>query len=213
MAQCQVRGSMIIGIFGGIGSGKSMVLDILKNDYKAYVIQADKKAHELYEVGENIYEELVKLCSDNILNADKSINRQVLGMLLYNDKELLNKVNSIVHPEVWKRIAKEAKDKEKEYLLVVIEAAILPDKSNNIYDETWYIYSDEKIRRERLKKSRFYNDDQIDSIMSKQSSEEEYCRFCDRVIENNSSAESLRYKICLAIEDIVGKYKKEQLNP
>lgn len=213
MAQCQVRGSMIIGIFGGIGSGKSMVLDILKNDYKAYVIQADKKAHELYEVGENIYEELVKLCSDNILNADKSINRQVLGMLLYNDKELLNKVNSIVHPEVWKRIAKEAKDKEKEYLLVVIEAAILPDKSNNIYDETWYIYSDEKIRRERLKKSRLYNDDQIDSIMSKQSSEEEYRRFCDRVIENNSSAESLRYKISLAIEDIVGKYKKDQLNP
>ena len=122
-------------------------------------------------------------------------------------------MNSIVHPEVWKRIAKEAKDKEKEYLLVVIEAAILPDKSNNIYDETWYIYSGEKIRRERLKKSRFYNDDQIDSIMSKQSSEEEYCRFCDRVIENNSSAESLRYKISLAIEDIVGKYKKEQLNP
>ena len=47
MAKCQIRGNMVIGIFGGIGSGKSLVLNILKNDYAAYVIEADKKAHEL----------------------------------------------------------------------------------------------------------------------------------------------------------------------
>ena len=210
MAKCQVRGNMVIGIFGGIGSGKSLVLGILKNDYAAYVIEADKKAHELYEIGEDIYKELVGLCSDKILDQDKSINRKVLADLLYNDKELLAKVNSIVHPRVWERIEEEALEKQKEFSYVVVEAAILPDKKYDIYDETWYIYSDEATRRKRLKESRAYSDMQIDVIIEKQASEEEYCRFCDRVIENNSSPEQLKYKIAMAIEDIVEK-KKSQL--
>ena len=211
MAKCQIRGNMVIGIFGGIGSGKSLVLDILKNDYAAYVIEADKKAHELYEIGEDTYTELLELCSDKILNPDKSINRKVLADLLYNDKELLAKVNSLVHPGVWERIEKEALEKQKEFSYVVVEAAILPDKKYDIYDETWYIYSDETTRRKRLKESRAYSDKQIDVIIEKQASEEEYCRFCDRVIENNSTPEKLRYSIAMAIEDIVEKKKSHLL--
>ena len=211
MAKCQIRGNMVIGIFGGIGSGKSLVLDILKNDYAAYVIEADKKAHELYEIGEDTYKELVELCSDKILDQDKSINRKVLADLLYNDKELLAKVNSIVHPRVWERIEEEALEKQKEFSYVVVEAAILPDKKYDIYDETWYIYSDEATRRKRLKESRAYSDMQIDVIIEKQASEEEYCRFADRVIENNSSPEQLKYKIAMAIEDIVEKKKSHLL--
>ena len=211
MAKCQVRGNMVIGIFGGIGSGKSLVLGILKNDYAAYVIEADKKAHELYEIGEDTYTELVELCSDKILDQDKSINRKVLADLLYNDKELLDKVNSIVHPRVWEWIEKEALEKQKEFSYVVVEAAILPDKKYDIYDETWYIYSDEATRRKRLKESRAYSDKQIDVIIEKQASEEEYCRFCDRVIENNSTPEKLRYSIAMAMEDIVEKKKSHLL--
>ena len=211
MAKCQIRGNMVIGIFGGIGSGKSLVLNILKNDYAAYVIEADKKAHELYEIGEDTYTELVELCSDKILNPDKSINRKVLADLLYNDKELLAKVNSIVHPGVWEMVEKEALEKQKEFSYVVVESAILPDKKYDIYDETWYIYSDETTRRKRLKESRAYSDKQIDVIIEKQASEEEYCRFCDRVIENNSSPEQLKYKIAMAIEDIVEKKKSHLL--
>ena len=211
MAKCQIRGSMVIGIFGGIGSGKSLVLDILKNDYAAYVIEADKKAHELYEIGEDTYKKLLELCSQKILNPDKSINRKVLADLLYNDKELLAKVNSIVHPGVWERIEKEALEKQKEFSYVVVEAAILPDKKYDIYDETWYIYSDETTRRKRLKESRAYSDKQIDIIIEKQASEEEYCRFADRVIENNSSPEQLKYKIAMAMEDIVEKKRSHLL--
>ena len=207
MAKCQIRGGMVIGIFGGIGSGKSLVLDILKNEYFAYVIEADKKAHELYEIGEDTYNELVGLCSKKILDPDKSINRKVLANLLYTDKELLAKVNSIVHPKVWERIRKEALGKQEKYNYVVVEAAILPDKKYYIYDETWYIYSDEATRRKRLKESRAYSDKQIDIIIEKQASEEEYCRFADRVIENNSSPEQLKYKIAMAMEDIVENKK------
>ena len=207
MAKCQIRGDMVIGIFGGIGSGKSLVLDILKNEYFAYVIEADKKAHELYEIGEDTYNELVGLCSKKILDPDKSINRKVLANLLYTDKELLAKVNSIVHPKVWERIRKETLGKQEKYNYVVVEAAILPDKKYYIYDETWYIYSDEATRRKRLKESRAYSDKQIDIIIEKQASEEEYCRFADRVIENNSSPEQLKYKIAMAMEDIVENKK------
>ena len=100
---------------------------------------------------------------------------------------------------------------QKEFSYVVVEAAILPDKKCYIYDETWYIYSDEAIRRKRLKESRAYSDKQIDIIIEKQASEEEYCRFCDRVIENNSTPEKLRYSIAMAMEDIVEKKKSHLL--
>ena len=99
-------------------------------------------------------------------------------------------------------------EKQREFKYIIIEAAVLPEKNDDIYDETWYIYSDESTRRKRLKDSRAYSDEQIDNIMEKQASEEEYCRFADRVIENNSTLEKLRYRISMALEDIVKKNTK-----
>ena len=161
---------MIIGIFAGVGSGKSTVLDILKDEYSAYVMEADKIAHSLYKKGEAVYYELVQLCTYKILDKNGEIDRKLLAEILYRDDVLLQRVNELVHNKVWSYMFDRAMRYKKLYPYIVIEAAIMP-ASKEIFDEVWYIESDEALRRERLKKIRGYTDEKISAIMSKQADE------------------------------------------
>lgn len=191
---------MIIGIFAGIGSGKSTVLDILKEEYSAYVMEADKIAHSLYKKGEAVYYELIKLCVSNILDEDGEIDRKLLAEILYKDDVLLQRVNELVHHKVWSYMYEQAVKYRELYPYIVIEAAIMP-ASRDIFDEIWYIESDEAVRRERLKKSRGYTDEKISAIISKQADEAAYKSFADRIIDNNSDIEELRIKIRDILKD------------
>ena len=85
----------IIGITGGVGSGKSEILNILKNDYQAKVIQSDHVAHELMVPGAKSYDAIVQACGNEILNEDQTINRPILGEIVFHDETKLSLLNSI----------------------------------------------------------------------------------------------------------------------
>ena len=76
----------IIGITGGVGSGKSEILNILKNDYQAKVIQSDHVAHELMVPGAKSYDAIVQAFGNEILNEDQTINRPILGEIVFHDE-------------------------------------------------------------------------------------------------------------------------------
>ena len=76
---------MVVFVFGGAGSGKSLLLDILKKKYKAFVIEADKTAHELYKPKREGYNTVIKLLGRNILNKDGTLNRKAMGEVLYKN--------------------------------------------------------------------------------------------------------------------------------
>src|SRR5699024_5078503 len=93
----------IIGITGGIATGKSTVTNFLiDKGYK--VIDADKIAREVVEKGEIAYDEIVNYFGNNILKKDGSIDRKKLGEIIFNDQNKRTKLNSIVHPQVIKKI-------------------------------------------------------------------------------------------------------------
>ena len=94
----------IIGITGGIGSGKTAVLNILKEDYNAFVMEADALAHHLMEPGQISYKDIVDEFGSDILDKDGNIDRQKLGQIVFNDEERLQTLNSITHPNVKKAI-------------------------------------------------------------------------------------------------------------
>ena len=77
----------IIGITGGVGSGKSEILNILENDYHAKIIQSDHVAHELMAPGARSYDAIIQSFGNGILNEDKTINRPVLGEIVFHDEE------------------------------------------------------------------------------------------------------------------------------
>lgn len=180
----------IIGITGGIGSGKSMVLGLLEQEYHAWILEADKIAHQLMEPGQSAYVQIVRTFSEDILCVDGTIQREALSKLVFSSPERLKQLNQIVHPEVKRYILQEIKRKQAEadVALFVIEAALLiEDGYQEICDELWYIHTPSEIRIQRLMKSRGYSLEKCQSIMSQQAEDAFYIRYCDHIIENGAS--------------------------
>lgn len=179
----------VIGITGGVGTGKSQVLSYLKKEYDAIICQADHVAWDLQKPGKTCYLKIVTSFGEEILNEDKTINRSKLGEIVFSNHEKLLLLNQIMHPTVKDTIGKlieEAKTQDNAYF--IIEAALLLEANfDMICDEVWYIYSDISVRRERLKKSRNYSDEKVDSIMATQLSEDMFQKRCQIIIDNSGS--------------------------
>ncbi len=188
----------VIGITGGVGAGKSCILSYLQERTSCRLIMADQVAHRLEEPGGICYEQIVSLLGRQILSEDGRIDKGKMAAEIFGDKELLAQVNRIVHPAV-KRYIVEAIEQERQarridYLF--LEAALLiEDGYGQIVDEMWYIHTDEKVRRDRLKASRGYTDEKIDSIMRGQLPAEEFSKHCAVVLDNSGTLESVYRQI------------------
>lgn len=187
----------IIGITGGVGSGKSRVLSYMQKKYDAVICQADHVAWKLQEPGQKCYAQIVSFFGENILNVDGTINRGKLGRIVFADKDKLIVLNQIMHPAVKEYIIDWIKSEQtNETTYFIIEAALLlEEKYNQICDEMWYIYCHESIRRERLRSNRGYTDEKIDAIMASQLSEEIFQKKCHVVIDNSGDFEDTYYQI------------------
>lgn len=181
-----------IGITGGIGSGKSMVLNMISDNYNVDIVEADKIGHLVMEKEMEAYNNIVKYFGKDILDVNGSIDRKELGKIVFKDKEKLEKLNSFVHPAVKNEIIRRkqlAKEKNKDFF--VIEAALLIEAGyRDICDEFVYIYANEDVRRERLKSSRGLSDEKITEIMSNQLTEQEFRKYCDKIIDNSGTKET-----------------------
>ena len=184
----------VIGITGGVGSGKSRVLYELEEKYGAYVVEADKLAHELMLPGMTIYDEIIKQFGTQILNEDKTINRKKLGEIVFEDKNKLMALNAIVHPLVKISILDLIRNKTEEgsVKFFIIEAALLiQDGYKSICDEIWYIYVPLDVRIRRLKIQRGYSDEKCMEIVKNQPEDEFYIKNSDYVIDNSKSFDNV----------------------
>lgn len=194
---------MVIGITGGIGAGKSQVLALMEQEFGAAVLVADEIAHQLTEPGYSCYEHIRREFGGEILLPDGRIDRKKLADVVFADPVRLKTLNQIVHPMVKESIRGEISRLQSEDpgKIIVIEAALLiEDNYDEICDEIWYIYADETVRRERLKKSRGYTDGKIDDIMKNQLSDEEFRKNCQKVIDNSHSLAKTREELKKALE-------------
>ncbi|NTV78544.1 MAG: dephospho-CoA kinase [Clostridiales bacterium] len=200
----------IIGITGGIGAGKSLVLEYLAKKKATYIVMADQVAHQVKNPGTECYHRLVSLLGKDILDADLAINKNKLAEIIFLKPALLSKVNEIIHPAVKEEILKqiEIKKAEGKTEFFFIEAALLiEDGYLKIVDELWYIYADEKTRKERLKTTRNYSDEKINSILKNQLLDSDYRKYCETVIDNSSDLEHTYRQIDRKLEDIVAEQK------
>ena len=184
----------VIGITGGVGSGKSRVLYELEEKYGAYVVEADKLAHELMLPGMTIYDEIIKQFGTQILNEDETINRKKLGEIVFEDKNKLMALNAIVHPLVKISILDLIRKKKDEgsVKFFIIEAALLiQDGYKSICDEIWYIYVPLDVRIRRLKIQRGYSDEKCMEIVKNQPEDEFYIKNSDYVIDNSKSFDNV----------------------
>ncbi len=194
----------VIGITGGAGAGKSVVLEYLEQNYKVKNLEADRIAQMLMEPQTDCYWKLQKFLPSEAYNEDGTINRESLAEELFGSDELREQVNQVVHPAVKNYILGQIAEQKKIGVMdfVIIEAALLIEENyDEICDELWYIHAQEEIRRQRLVQSRGYSREKANQIFASQLSEEEYRVNCQAVIDNNGTKEETFYQIAQLIKD------------
>ena len=207
----------VIGITGGVGAGKSAILEYLEKNYKVKNRIADEIAHDLMKPGTECYEKLLRVLPAEVYQEDnENIDRRALAKELFSSKELREKVNGMVHPSVkqfiWEEIAEQQKMEALDYL--VIEAALLIEAHyDEICDELWYIYTSKEQRKARLMETRGYSEEKVEQIFQSQLSEEVYRQKCQIVINNNGTREETFYQIAQVMKNKGDtKQMEQQLN-
>ena len=174
---------LILGITGGVGSGKSKILYDLSNLYGAYIVETDKLAHTLMEPGQTVYQAVVEAFGTEILQAEEpyAIDRAKFAQIVFADKEKLAQLNALTHPAVKAWIRKDIEEKRKQDVKIyVIEAALLiQDGYKEICDEIWYIYVNEETRIKRLMKQRGYTEERCRAMFHSQEPESYYRKYAD----------------------------------
>lgn len=182
----------IIGITGGIGTGKSTVLHLLEDKYQAYIVEADKLAHELMKPGCVAYNRIVEHFGMKILLKDQTIDRAELGRIVFQNEQELMALNHIVHPQVKQYITSDIAHKRQEGFvkIYVIEAALLiEDGYQDICDELWYIYVEKEERIRRLLAGRGESREKWEAVIANQAPEEFYKKNCEKIVDNSKNLE------------------------
>lgn len=192
---------MIIGITGSIACGKSTVSDYLIS--KGYVvIDADKIGHEAL-ISESVKQKLVSEFGSTILD-NNEINRRKLGELAFGNNDNLDLLNSIVHPEIRKRILEEQeKNKDKEFIFVDV-ALLFEAKFDDLVDKVIVVYVDENTQLTRLMKRNLISKEEALSRIKSQISPMEKAKLGDFVINNNLSVDNTFKQI----EEILSELKE-----
>lgn len=193
----------VIGITGGIGSGKSVVSWLLEEHFNAYIINTDKVAHMLMEKGQISYELIVDYFGTDILDNEGAIIRGELAKKVYGKPDELKKLNSFSHPYVMEYVKEQIQKQSKYYSIIGVESALpVEARFNELCDISWYVHTPMAIRRQRLKDSRNYSDEKLEAIFSSQLTDDEYRKLTQDIIENDGTIENLIDKIQLSVEKL-----------
>ena len=183
----------VIGLIGGIGSGKSSVSEILSS-LGVDVIDADKVGHEVYIPDSEGWRKVISVFGQGIVDQQNEIDRKKLGAIVFGDPKEMDKLNKLMHPIMYKLIQEKInKLADNGVEVVILEAAILIEANwQPLTDEIWLAKSDQEIVIERVQlRNKFTREEIIKRIQSQMSNEERE-KHADIVISNDGTLEELK---------------------
>ncbi|HOQ01134.1 MAG TPA: dephospho-CoA kinase [Acetivibrio clariflavus] len=184
----------IIGVTGGIGSGKSTVSKILAS-FGAQVIDADVLARQIVQKGQKALEEIVNYFGEAVLDSEGNLDRKKLSGIVFKDKKKLEALNRITHNYIAEKIIEEIK-KIKEDETVVVDAPIpIEHGFIDVVEEIWTVIADKEVRIKRVMERSGLTYNEVEDRINSQLSDEFYLSISDRVIVNNGSIEELRLQV------------------
>lgn len=197
----------IIGLTGGIATGKSTVSKIL-TDNGYMVIDADVLARKIVEVGQPAYTEIVKSFGEDILNPDKSINRKTLGRLIFADGELKAQLNNITHPYIFQEMKREISRKCRDNKIIFLDIPLLFEEYSKImelgidFHEIWLVYVNENLQLNRLMKRDNLSREESQKRINSQMSMAIKYKMADIIIDNNDDKLILKSNVLSALLDL-----------
>lgn len=190
---------LVVGLTGGIASGKSTVSRILR-ELGAEIVDTDVLAHEVVSPGTEGWAQIVSAFGNDILRPDGTINRRLLGRKVFPDPEAVKRLNAIVHPRVIRvceqRIAKARLQKDEHQHVLVIDAPLLIEAGMcDMVDEVWVVRVDEQTQLSRLMERDKFSFNEAISRVHAQMPLAEKLKHADRVIDNTGTVEATRAQI------------------
>ena len=190
----------VIGITGGIGAGKSSASAIL-GELGAFVIDADKAAHEVYLPDTPAWREIVAAFGEEMLAADRTIDRRKLGPRVFADPAALTALNGILHGKIFAYIQGQIAyiRRAEAQRVVAVEAAVLLEAGwQALADQLWVVVAPVEVAIARLRDDRGVPEDQARARIAAQMSNDERIAHADTVIHNAADLEALRDAVTAA---------------
>jgi dephospho-CoA kinase len=188
---------VVIGLTGGIGSGKSTASRILE-ELGAEVIDADKVGHKIYLPDTPAWREIVAAFGERVLAPDRSIDRTKLGPLVFADPKALQTLNSITHGKIYAFIQGQIDyiRRKQTARVVVVEAAVLLEAGwRSLVEHVWVVVASVEVVIARLKTYKQFTEEQARARIAAQLSNEERIAQADKVIWNNHGLPELRHAV------------------
>jgi len=197
----------IIGLTGGIASGKSTVSNILK--FMGFnVIDADVISREVVEIGKPAYFEIVEHFGRDIIDEDGNINRKKLGSIIFNDDNEREKLNLIVHPYIFAAI-KDYIEKDSESKIIFVDIPLLIEVLDDLqfhgihFDEIWLVYVDEEIQLKRLMERDSIGKEEAIKRIEAQMPMCLKKKYATRIIDNSGEKNELEGKVKKLVEEVI----------
>jgi dephospho-CoA kinase len=186
----------VIGLTGGIGSGKSTVSRFLAES-GAMVLDADKIGHEVYLPDTDTWRELVKIFGEGILAADNTIDRKKLGAIVFGNDAELKKLDAVIHPRITEILRQRIDECRRQGAkVIVLDAPVLFEaNAEKLVDEIWVVVADKKNVVKRAAARTGLPEKQIRARIHSQLSNTERIKQAQVVIHNDGTTEQLKEKV------------------
>ncbi len=206
-----MKDSLIIGLTGGIASGKSTVCKFFSN-LSIPIIDADQISHDLTKINGSAYSEVIEYFGENITGENGDIDRKKLGTIVFNSKSKKEKLESIIHPKVLSTIQAEIKSRRGEYK--IIEVPLLIESGfQEFTNRILVVDCSTETQMERLMKRDGVTEEYAKNILSNQIDRETRLKFANEIVINEKNNSLLKLedqvkKIHNFYLDLIRTYKK-----
>ena len=200
-----------VGLTGGIGTGKTTVARMFA-DLSCDVLDADSITRSLFAPGQPVNRAVVEAFGPTVVAPDGSINRAVLGELIFHDSALREKLNSIVHPAIIQRQAAWGQEvaAQDPRAIAIVEAALMVEVGTyRNYDKLIVVTCSPEIQRLRIKERSDLTDEQIESRIASQMPLDEKAKYADFVVDNSGTLENTRRQVEAVLEQLRGEAERE----
>ncbi|SEI44401.1 dephospho-CoA kinase [Streptococcus sp. 45] len=192
----------IIGITGGIASGKSTVVaEIRKHGYQ--VIDADQVVHELQAKGGKLYQALCNWLGTDILQENGELDRKKLGQLIFSSKDMLEKSSRLQNGIIREELARRRDELAKTQKVFFMDIPLLIEHDYmDWFDDIWLVHLDEKTQLERLVLRNHFSKEEAKKRIASQMSTEAKKPFADKLLDNSGDLSELKAQIAQLLQEL-----------
>ncbi len=181
-----------IGLTGGIASGKTTAANLLE-EWGAVLVDGDVVSRELVEPGMPLLDRLADEFGEDVIQADGTLDRKKLGRIVFNDKEELAKLDSLMHPAIWEEMGKQMLEASLNHpVVVMVMPLLLEHHAEDLVHQVWVVDISRQTQVERLMNRDQSSRQDAEARIRAQMPVEEKAARADILIDNNGTLEQLR---------------------